>query len=359
MDNPKPYTFDRVVRLLIAVAVLVALALLIRQLSGVLLPFAVAWVMAYLFHPIVVFFQKKLKIRNRILALVASLLSFIIMFAGILFLIIPLINNEIEKFSNLIALYTENFTVVPFIPAEWQTALYNFFSGIDVQKLLTDDSVKDIAQTILPKIVGILNSSLSFLLGLFMVFIVFLYFIFILLDYEKINNGFISAIPLKYRTLVSEIITDIKRAMNLYFRGQVLIALIVGILFAIGFSIAGLPLAIVVGLFMGFLNLVPYMQTIGFVPVIFLAFLKSLETGQSFWMLLLGVAIVAVVVQVFQDMFLVPKIMGKNMGLNPAIILLSLSVWGALLGLLGLIIALPLTTLLISYYRRFVLKSPY
>jgi predicted PurR-regulated permease PerM len=65
--------------------------------------------------------------------------------------------------------------------------------------------------------------------------------------------------------------------------------------------------------------------------------------------------IVLVIVQVIQDMFLVPKIMGRTTGLKPAIILLSLFVWGALLGLVGMIIALPMTTLLISYYKRFIL----
>ena len=357
MENPKPYTFDRVVRLLIAAVVLVALALLIRQLSGVLLPFAVAWLLAYLFRPVVVFFQKKLKIKKRILAILVSLSAFLIVFVGLLFIFIPLIGNEIGRFSQLIAHYTKNFTVVPFIPVEFQTTVYDIFSKIDLQQLLTDENMKYIASKTLPGIVGILNSSLSFLLGLFVVFIVLLYFIFILLDYEKLNSGFISAIPLKYRGFVEQLITDLEQAMKRYFRGQSLIALIVGILFAIGFSIVGLPLAIVVGLFMGVLNLVPYLQVVGFVPIIFFSFIKSFETGQSFWLLLLGALIVIVVVQIIQDLFLVPKIMGKNMGLNPAIILLSLSVWGALLGLLGLIIALPLTTLIISYYRRFILKE--
>jgi len=62
-------------------------------------------------------------------------------------------------------------------------------------------------------------------------------------------------------------------------------------------------------------------------------------------------------VQIIQDAFLVPKIMGKITGLNPAIILLSLSIWGSLLGMLGMIIALPLTTLMLSYYQRFIIHK--
>ena len=145
--------------------------------------------------------------------------------------------------------------------------------------------------------------------------------------------------------------------MNSYFRGQSLIALIVGILFSIGFLIIDFPLAIGLGLFIGLLNLVPYLQLIGLIPTIALALMKSLETGQSFWVILLMALAVFAVVQTIQDMYLTPRIMGKVMGLNPAVILLSLSIWGSLLGFIGLIIALPLTTLCLSYYRRFVLKE--
>ena len=145
--------------------------------------------------------------------------------------------------------------------------------------------------------------------------------------------------------------------MNRYFRGQALVALISGLLCAIGFYFTGLPLAIVFGLFVGVLTLVPYLKTIALIPGLFLAYLQSVETGQSFGSIILWVSIVFIAVQVIEDLFLVPKIMGKVTGLNPAVILLSLSVWGSLMGFAGLIIALPFTSLIISYYKRFVLKE--
>jgi len=105
------------------------------------------------------------------------------------------------------------------------------------------------------------------------------------------------------------------------------------------------------------LNMVPYLQLLGFVPTILLAIVKAADTGQNFWVILLLALVVFAVVQMIQDTFLTPKIMGHVTGLNSAIILLSLSVWGSLLGILGMIIALPLTTLLISYYQKYVIKS--
>jgi predicted PurR-regulated permease PerM len=187
--------------------------------------------------------------------------------------------------------------------------------------------------------------------------IVFLYLIFILIDYEKVTKGMFDIIPGKYRGLITEIIQDLEQGMNRYFRGQALVAIIVSVLFCIGFSIVGLPLAIAMGLFLGVLNLVPYLKTIAIVPGTFLAFLQSVETGQSFLSVMLWLVAIFMFIQVIEDMFLVPKIMGKVTGLNPAIILLSLSVWGSLMGMIGLIIALPLTTLIISYYKRFVLNE--
>lgn len=115
-----------------------------------------------------------------------------------------------------------------------------------------------------------------------------------------------------------------------------------------------LPLAVVLGLFIGLLNMVPYLQLISIVPTTLLCVVCSVDSGIDFWTIFLECMAVYAIVQVIQDLFLTPKIMGKAMGLNPAIILLSLSVWGTLLGFLGLIIALPLTTLLLGYYDEYL-----
>jgi predicted PurR-regulated permease PerM len=185
---------------------------------------------------------------------------------------------------------------------------------------------------------------------------VIIYTLFILLDYEQFSNGWVMMVPERYRKFAVQLVRDIEEGMNKYFRGQGLVAFCVGVLFSIGFLIIDFPLAIGMGMFIGLLNMVPYLQLVGFIPAILLAVVKAADTGESFWMIMLGVLIVFAVVQLIQDTFLTPKIMGKVMGLNSAIILLSLSIWGSLLGILGMIIALPLTTLLITYYQRYIVK---
>ena len=105
------------------------------------------------------------------------------------------------------------------------------------------------------------------------------------------------------------------------------------------------------------MNLVPYLHTFALIPTAFLALLKAGDTGQNFWVIFGMAILVFIVVQIISDMVVTPRVMGKAMGLNPAILLLSLSVWGSLLGFIGLIIALPLTTLIIAYWQRYVTKE--
>ena len=349
------YTFDRVVRLVIALVVIIGLALLVNRLSGVLLPFLIGWLLAYLVHPLVKFVQYKMNVGNRGLSIAISLLFIVIVIAGLGFAVVPAIGNEVRQIADYRLQVTDY--RLQFKDNQFVAWLSGMIGEIDVNKWLNADMVKMALGKLVPGVWGLLSGTWEFIAGVFVVFVVFLYVVFILVDYEKINRGAREMIPPKYRELVDGIFEDLESGMNRYFRGQSLVAFIVGVMFAIGFKIVGLPMAITVGLFIGVLNLVPYLQTIGVVPVLLLCLVKGGEVGENFWLLLLGCFIVFLVVQGIQDLFLVPKIMGKAMGLNPAVILLSLSIWGSLLGLVGMIIALPVTTLLISYYKRFILNS--
>ncbi|HKL95712.1 MAG TPA: AI-2E family transporter [Paludibacteraceae bacterium] len=353
----RPYTFDRVVRLVIGVLIAIGLFLVINLLSGVLLPFVIGWLIAYLLHPLVKFFQYRLKFKNRVLSIFMAFLSvtLVLVVAGFLFL--PSVIEEFSRMGVLLVDYLKDVDSSSFFSDSVRLWMSETASGIDFQNMFTWNNIESLIEKIVPQIFGIISGTWSFFVGIFVIFIIFLYVIFILIDYEKITEGFLYVIPTKYRPFVTQLSDDVEVGMNRYFRGQASVAFLVGILFSIGFSIIGLPLAITMGLFIGLLNLVPYLQILGLIPVTFLVLLQSMETNQNFWWFMLFVIIVFVVVQVIQDLLLVPKIMGKAMGLNPAIILLSLSVWGALFGLIGMIIALPLTTLLISYYKRFILQN--
>ena len=354
-SKSKPYTFDRVVRMLIGLAILVFIFFLVNRLSGALLPFLIAWLLAYLMQPIVRFFRMKLRLKSLVLSIACTLVLILGGLIGIFWFLTPIVTNEISKLSQLIVLYSKGINMNNLLPLAWQNDIRVYLSNLNIQSILQDQNIMTVVKKIAPEMWSIINSSLNFVLGLAVIIIILLYLILILLNYDKLVTGMFKIIPPNYRTLVTEIILDLENGMNRYFRGQSLIALIVGTLFAIGFSIIHLPLAIVIGLFIGLLNLVPYLKIIGIIPTATMGLLQSIETGQSYGSILLGIAIVFILIQSIEDLILTPNIMGKVTGLNPAVILLSLSVWGSLMGIIGIIIALPLTTLIMSYYKRFVL----
>lgn len=353
----KKITFDSFIRGALIVVIIVAVIMLVNRLSSVLLPFFIAWLLAYMLYPLVRFLQYKCRLRSRVVSIVVALVAVLGALTGILYLIIPPMVSEVTKLSDLVVPAANEFVGQSGIADSVDQFIKQFVNENNIVKLVQQKNVMDALQTALGQAWDLIYQTMGFLAGIFTVFVVFLYMFFILLDYEKISNGWPRLIPTEKRPFFTGLVEDVERGMNAYFRGQSLIALIVGILFSIGFLLIDFPLAVGLGLFIGFLNLVPYLQLIGFIPTILLALMKSIETGQNFWVILLMALAVFAVVQAIQDMYLTPRIMGHVTGLNPAVILLSLSVWGSLLGFIGLIVALPLTTLCLSYYRRFVVKE--
>lgn len=353
----KPFTFDRVVRILFSILIIGAIIYLLAVLRTALLPFLVAWLLAYILQPFVGFFQYKVGLKNRVLSIIAVLLSVVLVIGLLTWSVIPSISDEIDKTTELIRIEGTNRSNIPFVPQSWIDYLKEHIHEDQIQEFFNRDNLLNAIKEIAPQLWGLLSNTFSIVLSVTVVFITFLYLFFILLDYERIANGWLHLIPAKYRPFVKGLSDDVEASMKRYFRGQTLVALCVGILLAIGFKIISFPLAVSLGLFIGLLNLIPYLQTLGIIPMILLSLLKSAETGENFW-IIFGLSILVLgIVQAIQDLYLTPRIMGKAMGLNPAVILLSLSIWGTLLGFVGLIIALPLTTLVLSYYRRFVLHE--
>ena len=355
----QPITFDSFIRGLIVVAAIFCAGMLINRLSSVLLPFFIAWLLAYLMYPFVKFLQYKCRLRNRTLSIIVAAIVVLAALTGFFFFFIPPTIDEFSKFSGLVKEFSDRYLndtrFAPYVK-EFIDQYLPQYQG-KIMEIVQNKSFLDIVQALLTQLWNFVYQTVDFAFGLVGSLIVLLYMFFILQDYEMISEGWIKLIPQQSRPFAARLADDVERGMNSYFRGQGTVAFIVGVLFSIGFLIVGMPMAIGLGMFMGFLNLVPYLQTLGFVPMALLSLLKAADTGENFWWIFFLGFLVVAVVQVIQDMILVPKIMGSAMGLNPAVILLSLSIWGSLLGFIGLIIALPLTTILISYYKQFVLEE--
>ncbi len=353
----KKITFDSFIRGIISVIIILGILYLINYLSSVLLPFFIAWLIAYMTYPMVTFVQYKLRIKNRVASILIVMLSLSVLLTLTAVLLFPPIIDEFGKLKELLTTYFIEGSKQAHIPGTVANFIKEHVNMEQIQNALNERNLTQTIQSILPKAWSIFAQSVNVIFSIFTAFIVLLYTFFILLDYEAIATGWINLVPSKYREMTVRIVNDVKEGMNRYFRGQALVAFLVGILFSIGFLIIDFPLAIGFGLFIGLLNMIPYLQLIALVPTILLALLKAADTGENFWWILGAALLVFCIVQAIQDAIIVPKVMGKITGLNPAIILLSLSIWGALMGMLGMIIALPCTTIILSYYKRFIQKQ--
>jgi len=402
------YTFDRVVRMVLTTIAVVAVFFLLRYLSDVLLPFALAVVLAYLLNPIVTALEART--RRRGVAVGLTLTGLLVVAAASILVVVPLVISQMSRFGTSLEKLqndlAETVAVRPIVPAatpdasddaettansstlgwselvdgwgefhdpanehsraERLAALRQKVSGTVLGRMLEDaivfvksDAFRVVALSAAKHVaVGgwtVVSFVVSFALALTGLIIVLIYLVFLLLDYPEYVQTARDLLPPNYKGEIIDFLGQFNTALRQYFRGQSLVAFFVGTLFAVGFTVIGLPMAVPFGLFIGLLNMVPYLQLVAILPAVILAGLRALEGDASFVGSVAMTLGVFAVVQVIQDALLVPRIMGKVTGLRPVAILLGVFIWGKLLGFLGLLLAIPLTCLGIAYYRRFVL----
>lgn len=411
-DTDTRYTFDRVVRMVLSAATAVIVLVLLRYLSDVLLPFVAAVVLAYLLNPLVTLLERKTKRRGLSVALAIGGLG--IVGLAVVVIVVPLMLGQVRHFGNAleklrydlassvdVAVEPADESSIPAGESEadqvaksksatgWSELkdgwtkyrgdaddlersarlanLREAVSGTYVGDLL-DRAVKYTESAQFNQLVvdsakrlalggwTVVTFAVNLVLGLTGLIVVLLYLVFILLDYPEYARTWTTFLPPQYRGTIVDFWAQFEIALRRYFRGQSVVALLTGALFALGFTIMGLPMAVPFGLFLGLLNMVPYLQAIGLVPAMLLAGLRAIEGDSSFLISILLTLLVFAVVQVIQDGLITPRVMGKATGLRPVAILLGIFIWGKLLGFLGLLLAIPLTCLGIAYYRRYVLQ---
>ena len=351
----KEITFDKFIRWAGIVVLVLAVLYIINYLSDVLLPFFIAWFFAYLLYPVVKFIENKLHVKVRALSILLAMGAAIAIVGGVIWLIIPPMIDQFDKLGIVLTKWVHQTTHTNNLTAlikEWLQANQSI-----IEHFLKSKDFSDALKSTMPKVFSVVSQTATIIMSIVASMITLLYMFFILLDYETLTANWVRIFPKKNRPFWHALMKDVERELNNYIRGQGMVSLCMGIMFCIGFTIIGFPMAIGLGILIGIMNLVPYLHTFALIPTAFLAMLKAADTGQNFWVVFGLAFLVFCVVQVITDMVVTPKIMGKAMGLNPAILLLSLSVWGALLGFIGLIVALPLTTLLIAYWQRYVTRE--
>ena len=354
----REFTFDRIARMLVLSVLILLIYVAVQAIWSVILPFLLAGIFAYVMMPLVRFFQYTLRLRSRGLSVFLTLLLLgAVVYLAVIF-IIPSINAEIEKTLQVIAGYSSGQDILTMIlPRNIRNYLNGGLRWGNFPQQLSLEKILENVKLLLDQVGGIINSTLSIFSWGLVFLIGFVYFVFILLDFENLGRGFISLFPKTLRPTIRTISMDLDRYMNNYFRGQALVAMSVGILLSIGFNIIGLPLATAMGIFIGILNFIPYMQALGIIPLGLASLLMAAQTGENAFVCMLLAYGVLMVVQIIQDMIIVPRIMGQTMGMRPSLILLVLSIWGYLLGFFGMLIALPITMFIYSLYMRYVLQD--
>lgn len=344
------WNIDRIMKLIIGTIIAIGLIFLINYLRDVLLPFFVACFIAYMLQPLVGLNRKLLHEKGRLFSSLLSLLEVASVIVGIIYIFMPHVMKELDALSAIIHEVSAGHRQMP----------KEYISIIDwIQKYFNPADLKDILSqlhigTLISKGTSLLNESINIIVQVIAWALTIIYLLFILIDYPQISRGFKLMIPHQYRTGTMSVIKDVQINMNHYFRGQGCVALCATVFYCIGFSIIGLPLAIPMGLMVGILYMIPYFQYITLIPVAMICAVYSIGGEVTFIGLFGKSLLVYLISQSICDYIITPHIMGKEMGLNPAVILLSLSVWGSLFGIIGMIIALPMTSLIMAYYERYI-----
>ncbi|MDR3001450.1 MAG: AI-2E family transporter [Fibromonadaceae bacterium] len=355
---------DRKMRLLFAVSGFSVFFLLLYHLADVLTPFVIAFLLAYILNPLVNLLQKKVK--HRWLASLLVLLALAVVLIGAALTLAPMIVEQIVQLGRLLQKYasdgTWRETLIEYLPKGVWEKIQHVWEDIWEEKnfmpvwlALQNFDLMTIVQNILGKIVpgavGVFSGVGKMLAWFFGVFMITLCLVFMLLDFEKMKATLSAQIPQKHSKEILNFFRSFDSIMGKYFRAQTSVAATVGVLFSISFSIMKLPMGLPFGLLIGALNMVPYLQVVSIPVAIFLGLIYSLETGMAFWQVVLIITAIYAGIQILQDSVIVPKIMGGTLGLSPILILLSLAVWGKLLGFLGLVLAIPFTCVIIATYK--------
>lgn len=360
MDFLKPVIdFDRFIRGLLFLAVITVLVLGLRWLSPVLIPFFAAWAIAWILAPVVNFFQSTCRLRSRVLSVLITLALLIGLASAVAWLIIPPLIDGVTQIKEALLSYLASGHIRNIHLPEWLDHLMQqWLDQEKIQSMLRSDNLMKTIRETLPHVWNMLVSTANLVMSLVGAAFGALYLFFLLLDYDYYTTAWINWLPRTQRIFFRRLSEDLGHNMRGYFRGQALVALSNCIMFTLGFWVIGLPMPLGMGLFVGLISFIPYVQVVGFAPAAVLALMEMSDTGRSFWGLMALVLLVYIVVQVLQDTVFTPRIMGKIMGLSSAMVLLSLSIWSYMAGIIGLIIALPLTTIIFAYYKRYILKEP-
>jgi predicted PurR-regulated permease PerM len=346
--------FALVTSITLCVGVFIVLSFLVGHFSGVLWPLAVAGIMALIMRPVVEILERKMQLK-RLSAVITLYAAFVLVVAGAVLLVTPPLVEQVLAF-------------ITYVPEFWQNAIdyvqQHYPQWIELaRKQLENDTIKravdglfNEAKELTAHAVPSLKSAGHGVMGIFgfvtHLAVVPIYLFFFLLSSGEPTRNLDKQLPFLKPNVRDDVVFLVREFISIivsFFRGQLVIGLIMGALLAVGFTVVGLKFGLIIGLLLGILNIVPYLGTIiGLSIALPLALLQP-----NGGMPLVGlVLMVFVIVQNIEGWYLTPKIMSDRTGLHPVAIIVSIFFWGtALNGILGMVLAIPLTAFFVTAWR--------
>lgn len=327
-----------------------ALALLLWLLAPVLMPFVLAAVLAYALHPLV----EKLAARRvpRWLGAGVAVATLMLLALGVVLLIVPVITKQVPLLKEQVPLLLErmNDTLVPL------AARFGLDVAVDVEQVrvwlrgLVSGHEQELLQGVLASL-RIGGSAFAAVLGNLVLTPMVAYYL--LLDWAGLVQRFKALIPPRWRDSTDSFLHETDEVLGQYLHGQLLVMAALALFYTVGLALAGLKLALPIGVFTGLAVFVPYL---GFGLGLIMALLAALLQFQSMTGVL-AVAAVYAVGQVAESLYLTPRLLGERIGLHPIAVIFALMAFGHLFGFVGVLIALPVSAVLLVALRR--AKSAY
>jgi predicted PurR-regulated permease PerM len=346
MRRPDP----AVLRLLVFVGGLVAILATLILLRRVVFPLLLGFAIAYVLNPAVGWFERHGRSRTFGAAMLAA--GTILVIALVVLLVIPAVADQVDHLSQRMPQYGAELRG-HFEP--WLNRLADRYpTQFDIAKerarAFLDENLPRLAQSLARQLAQLFSSFLGLLLFLLNLVFVPVFAFYLLVDLPKLKSGLRGLVPLPYRATVLQRLGEVDEALSSFVRGQLTIAIILGLINAIGLSLLGVPLGFVIGIVAGMANMIPYMAlVVGLVPALALCWVEHQSLA-----LLLGVVAVFTGAQMLEGLVLSPKILGRSVQLHPVWVLLAVIVGGSLFGFFGMLLAVPAAAVIQVFVRSWL-----
>jgi predicted PurR-regulated permease PerM len=330
-SEPKKIIFDVSTLALFKVFVLATIVFFLFFVRDIILIVFVSLILASAFDPWVDWMQKHKIPRG--LGILTIYLAALIILAGTVYLIIPPIATEVKELSKDFPLYWEKIS-----ESIDSFRAYSETQGWTNQIQSSLDGLEANVEAIEAAAGGVFDTVFAFFGGILSFFIIAVLTFYLTVEEQAMKRVLRSMVPVKYQPYITHLTNRIQAKIGMWLRGQLVLSLIIFLLSWFGLTILGVKYALVLALFAGVMELVPYLGPfLGAIPAIFIGFTQS--PG-----LALGVIVVYMIIQQLENHIIVPKVMQKAVGLNPIITIVAMMIGFKLAGILGIVLAVPVAT---------------